>query len=89
VTLDEPGAEVEIGGSPFVLGAVYTSGRRVPAWRPRAVAEAPRRLLAYHPDFPWVGGRVEVARIEGCDRRERRMDMTGRAWVAWARKVVE
>lgn len=67
---------VLICGRSFELGAAYRPGRRPDG--------APRRLLAHDPRYPWPGGRVELVRVEGRGGTgERRMDMSGRAWVAW------
>lgn len=77
---------VLICGRVHELGAAYRSGRPRPgAKRP----EAPRRLIAYDPAFPWLGGRVLAERLERRNvSRETRSDMSGRAWAAWAREVV-
>lgn len=84
-------ATLVIAGRLFVLGAAYRSGRKVQGSSRRpGRGETPRRLLGHDPAFPWPGGRVEVARVEGeGGYQERRLDMSGRAWAAWARELAE
>lgn len=77
-------APLWIDGRPFTLGTAYLPARELGTdRRPRA----PRRLLGHDPAFPWVGGRVLVGRLERT--RVVRVDMSGRAWAAWARTTTE
>lgn len=82
-------ATVIICGRVYELGAAYRSGRVVRRSGGEPVPEAPRRLLGHDPAFGWPGGRVETERLERRNlSRETRLDMSGRAWAAWAREVV-
>lgn len=82
-----PPPSVWIEGRPYRVGAAYLPGPGPHDAHGKACA--PRRLLGYDPDFPWVGGRVVVGVVERTARgeRTRRRDMTGRKWVEWAREI--
>jgi hypothetical protein len=76
---------VWIEGRPYRMGADYLPdpGHR----RSDGEPFARRRLLGYDPTFPWDGGRVTVCVVQSTvyGERARRHDMSGRAWVEWAR----
>jgi len=72
------GREATIAGRLFTVGVVYRP-------RPGVRGHRPRRLLAYDPDGPLPGGRVEVAVLPSANKRA----MAGAVWAAWAGEEVE
>jgi hypothetical protein len=72
------GREATIAGRLFTVGGVYHP-------RPSVRGQRLRQLLAYDPDGPLPGGRVEVAVLPSANK----WVMARTEWAAWAGEPVE